>query len=75
LQQIAIEKVLEHERQLIEEEESRHVEPNGKDDVSLWKNWIQWNTTFKGKDPKVRKNHGHQRGILYYFTDFFSFCR
>jgi Orsellinic acid/F9775 biosynthesis cluster protein D len=41
LQQIAIEKVLERECQLNEEEESRRIEPNGKDDVSLWEQWMQ----------------------------------
>jgi hypothetical protein len=56
LQQIAaIERVLERERQLNEEEESRGIESNGKDDINLWVKWMQWDKTFKGKDRKVRE--------------------
>lgn len=66
LQQIAIEKVLERERQLNEEEESRRIEPNGKDDISLWEQWMQWDKTFKGKDPKVRKAIGIDESRIIY---------
>jgi hypothetical protein len=55
LQDIAIEKVLQRERQLEEAEESRRIEANGSDDVSIWGDFMQWTDTFNGKDPAVRK--------------------
>jgi len=55
LQQIAIEKVLQREQRLEEEEESHRIEPNDSDDVSLWVKWMKWTDTFRGKDPAVRK--------------------
>ena len=55
LQDMAIQRVLQHERRLDEEEESRRIESNGKDDVDLWHKFMQWDETFLGKDLGVRK--------------------
>ena len=57
MQQIAIEKLLRRECRLEEAEESRRIEVNGSDDVSIWQNFMQWTDTFHGKDPVVRKRH------------------
>ena len=51
LQEIAIEKVLQREQRLEEEDESRRIEPNGKDDINLWDKFMKWTETFRGKDP------------------------
>lgn len=55
LQQIAIEKVLRRERRLEEAEESRRIEANGSDDISIWHKWMKWTDTFREKDLAVRK--------------------
>lgn len=56
LQQTAIQKVLQRERQLQEEEKSRRIQPNGSDDVSIWAGFMQWDKTFdETKDLRVRK--------------------
>ena len=55
LQDIAIEKVLQREHRLEEEEESRRIESNGSDDISLWHKWMKWSEIFRGKDTAVRK--------------------
>lgn len=55
MQQIAIQKVLERDRRLNEEEESRRIESNGKDDENIWHKRMHWNDTFRGKDLKVKK--------------------
>ena len=53
LQEIAIQKLLQRECPLDKEEESRRIEPNDKDDYSLWHKWMQWDQTFCGKDLEV----------------------
>lgn len=55
LQEIAIEKVLQQERRLQEKEESRRIEANASDDVSIWHKFMQWTDTFRDKDLAVRK--------------------
>jgi hypothetical protein len=54
-QQIAIEKVMQRERQLQEEEMTRRIQPNGSDDISIWANFMQWDKTFDMKDLRVIK--------------------
>lgn len=53
---IARHHVLEHERRRVEEEESRRIEGNTKDDITPWCRFMQWRETFKGKDLKVRSS-------------------
>jgi hypothetical protein len=55
LQQVAIEKVLQRECRLEEEEESRRIEANTSDDISIWHEFMQWPETFRGTDLVVRK--------------------
>ena len=55
LQEVAIEKVLQHERRVVEEEESHRIEPNASDDTTPWLRFTQWKGTFRGKDLRVRK--------------------
>ena len=55
LQQVAIEKLLQRECRLEEEEESRRIEANTSDDISIWHEFMQWPETFRGKDLVVRK--------------------
>ena len=45
LQEIAIEKVLQRERRLEEEERSHRIEPNGKDDTMPWQEFTRWPET------------------------------
>lgn len=53
LQEIAIEKVLQQERRLQEEEESRRIEANVNDDVNI----MQWTDIFRDKDLAISKKH------------------
>jgi hypothetical protein len=56
LQDIAIAKVLEHEHQRVEEEESCRIEGNTKDDTTRWLTFMQWREMFEGKDLRVRSS-------------------
>ena len=55
LRQVAIKKVLQRECRLEKEEESRRIEANTSDDISIWHEFMQWPETFRGKDLVVRK--------------------
>ena len=55
MQEVAIAKVLEQEHRREEEEESRRIEPNTKDDTNPWIRFMQWRESFHGKDLMVRK--------------------
>ena len=64
MQDIAIAKVLEWEAGRGEEEESRRIEPNIKDDINLWLEFMQWREVFRGKDLVVRKRHRSSKALL-----------
>jgi len=55
LQDLAIQKVLQREHQLVEEENTHRIEGNTKDDTTPWLRFTQWKETFRGKDLKVMK--------------------
>jgi hypothetical protein len=55
LQEIAIEKMLQQEYRLQEKEESRRIEANASDDISIWHRFMQWTDTFRDKDLAVSK--------------------
>ena len=53
----------------MEKEKSRRLEGNTKDDTSPWLGFMQWQDTFRGKDPLVRISFRINTDDLFFLGD------